>query len=190
MTPPALERVVKVCLAKDPDDRLQTAHDVMQERAAPNRLRRYRREEMLSSAWGSTPVSVECPRCRSASPATGSFCGALGSAADVDFVSFVLPADAKKIGFGAAYSMQGLAIELTPDERAEMLALLDVAKADLDREFAPQAYNIGINDGPAAGQTVPHLHIHLIPRYDGDRPDPRGGVRWLFPDKADYWSRR
>jgi serine/threonine-protein kinase len=79
MTPPALERVVKVCLAKDPDDRLQTAHDVMQERAAPNRLRRYRREEMLSSAWGSTPVSVECPRCRSASPATGSFCGSCGA---------------------------------------------------------------------------------------------------------------
>ena len=84
----------------------------------------------------------------------------------------------------------GSFFELTPDERAEMLALLDVAKADLDREFAPQAYNIGINDGPAAGQTVAHLHIHLIPRFDGDRPDPRGGVRWIIPEKADYWSGR
>jgi diadenosine tetraphosphate (Ap4A) HIT family hydrolase len=42
----------------------------------------------------------------------------------------------------------------------------------------------------AAGQTVPHLHIHLIPRYSGDKQDPRGGVRWIIPDKADYWSKR
>ena len=68
--------------------------------------------------------------------------------------------------------------------------LLDDAKRDLDAEFAPAAYNIGINDGPAAGQTVPHLHIHLIPRYEGDCADPRGGVRWIVPDKADYWSAR
>ncbi|NCU86103.1 MAG: HIT family protein, partial [Betaproteobacteria bacterium] len=54
--------------------------------------------------------------------------------------------------------------------------------------FKPDGYNIGVNDGAAAGQTVPHMHIHLIPRYQGDQPDPRGGVRWIFPDKADYWS--
>lgn len=52
----------------------------------------------------------------------------------------------------------------------------------------PDGYNIGINDGAAAGQTVMHLHIHLIPRYVGDQPDPRGGVRWIFPDKAVYWK--
>jgi diadenosine tetraphosphate (Ap4A) HIT family hydrolase len=51
----------------------------------------------------------------------------------------------------------------------------------------PPAFNIGINDGAAAGQTVPHLHIHLIPRYAGDVEDPRGGVRWVIPDKAKYW---
>ena len=84
----------------------------------------------------------------------------------------------------------GSFFDLTPEERTDLLDLLDEAKRAIDAKFAPQAYNIGINDGPAAGQTVPHLHIHLIPRYDGDRPDPRGGVRWLFPDKADYWSRR
>jgi diadenosine tetraphosphate (Ap4A) HIT family hydrolase len=49
------------------------------------------------------------------------------------------------------------------------------------------AWNIGINDGPAAGQTVPHLHIHLIPRYAGDVEDPRGGVRWMVAGKARYW---
>ena len=52
----------------------------------------------------------------------------------------------------------------------------------------PDGFNIGINDGDAAGQTVMHLHIHLIPRYTGDQPDPRGGVRWIFPDKAAYWN--
>jgi diadenosine tetraphosphate (Ap4A) HIT family hydrolase len=80
--------------------------------------------------------------------------------------------------------------ELTTEERADLLALLDEAKADLDREFSPQGYNIGINDGTAAGQTIGHVHIHLIPRFAGDRPDPRGGVRWIFPEKADYWSGR
>lgn len=52
----------------------------------------------------------------------------------------------------------------------------------------PDGFNIGINDGVTAGQTVMHLHIHLIPRYVGDQPDPRGGVRWIFPEKAPYWK--
>ena len=68
------------------------------------------------------------------------------------------------------------------------MSLLATARDDLDREFRPAGYNIGINDGAAAGQTVPHLHIHLIPRYAGDRDDPRGGVRWVLPDKAAYWN--
>jgi diadenosine tetraphosphate (Ap4A) HIT family hydrolase len=84
----------------------------------------------------------------------------------------------------------GSFFETTPAERESLLLLLDRAKAELDRLYSPDAYNVGINDGPAAGQTVPHLHIHLIPRYNGDRPDPRGGVRWVIPDKADYWSKR
>ena len=78
--------------------------------------------------------------------------------------------------------------ELTGDERLAILELLDLAKAALDREYAPNAYNIGINDGAAAGQTVMHVHVHLIPRYEGDADDPRGGVRWIFPRKAAYWT--
>jgi len=70
-----------------------------------------------------------------------------------------------------------------------LLALLTSAKMQLDLEHGASGYNIGINDGPAAGQTVPHLHIHLIPRYPGDRVDPRGGVRWIIPEKADCWRR-
>jgi diadenosine tetraphosphate (Ap4A) HIT family hydrolase len=71
-----------------------------------------------------------------------------------------------------------------------MFALLDKAASGLIEEFRPAGYNIGINDGPAAGQTVPHLHIHLIPRYQGDVADPRGGVRWIIPKEADYWSKK
>ena len=78
--------------------------------------------------------------------------------------------------------------EVTDAERADLMSLLAAARDDLDREFRPAGYNIGINDGAAAGQTVPHLHIHLIPRYAGDRDDPRGGVRWVLPDKAAYWN--
>jgi diadenosine tetraphosphate (Ap4A) HIT family hydrolase len=80
--------------------------------------------------------------------------------------------------------------DLADAERQDLLVLLDLARSELDREFAPAAFNIGINDGPAAGQTVPHLHIHLIPRYWEDGVDPRGGVRWVVPEKADYWSKK
>lgn len=84
----------------------------------------------------------------------------------------------------------GSFFELSDDERKSLLGLLTDAKQVLDQELHPQGFNIGINDGAAAGQTVPHLHIHLIPRFSGDRPDPRGGVRWIIPEKADYWSKR
>lgn len=78
--------------------------------------------------------------------------------------------------------------DMTETERSSIFNLLTIAKNNLDQEFGPDAYNIGINDGQNAGQTVPHLHIHLIPRYKGDTEDPRGGIRWIMPDKADYWS--
>jgi diadenosine tetraphosphate (Ap4A) HIT family hydrolase len=79
--------------------------------------------------------------------------------------------------------------EITDAERNDLMSLLAAARDDLEREFQPASYNVGINDGPAAGQTVPHLHIHLIPRYDGDADDPRGGVRWVIPGKAAYWAK-
>ena len=79
--------------------------------------------------------------------------------------------------------------ETTEAERQEMLRLLDETKALLDLEHKPDGYNIGINDGMAAGQTVMHLHIHLIPRYMGDVPDQRGGVRWVLPEQAAYWKK-
>lgn len=77
----------------------------------------------------------------------------------------------------------------TIQERSAIIALLDAARERLVKEYKPDGFNIGINDGVAAGQTVMHMHIHLIPRYTGDTPDPRGGVRWIFPDKAAYWHK-
>ena len=77
--------------------------------------------------------------------------------------------------------------DTSPEERTALMALLDQTKKDLDREFSPDDYNVGINDGPLAGQSIAHLHIHLIPRYKGDKDDPRGGVRWILPEQAKYW---
>ncbi|WP_237133109.1 HIT family protein [Pseudohongiella sp. O18] len=78
--------------------------------------------------------------------------------------------------------------DLSQDERDDLWDLVEQAKAILDKTFSPDSYNVGFNDGPAAGQTIGHCHIHLIPRYVGDVADPRGGLRWIMPHKADYWS--
>lgn len=82
----------------------------------------------------------------------------------------------------------GSFFDATSEERAAMMALLDEARAAVQEAFSPDGFNIGVNDGQAAGQTVPHLHIHLIPRRSGDVPDPRGGVRWVISPRAAYWS--
>jgi diadenosine tetraphosphate (Ap4A) HIT family hydrolase len=78
--------------------------------------------------------------------------------------------------------------DATGAEHEEILRLADAARRLVIERHAPDAFNLGINDGPAAGQTVPHLHLHLIPRYAGDVRDPRGGVRWIIPDRAVYWK--
>ena len=70
---------------------------------------------------------------------------------------------------------------------ASLWQAVDKVRDLLQQKYNPDGFNIGVNDGPAAGQTIPHGHIHVIPRYKGDIPDPRGGVRWVFPEKARYW---
>jgi diadenosine tetraphosphate (Ap4A) HIT family hydrolase len=74
----------------------------------------------------------------------------------------------------------------TATERQAMLKLVEEAKLLLDETFSPAGYNIGVNVGEAAGQTIMHAHIHVIPRYRGDTPNPRGGVRGVIPGKQSY----
>lgn len=80
--------------------------------------------------------------------------------------------------------------DASAEEKKAILDLVDTVKGRLDEEFQPQGYNVGFNAGAAAGQTVNHLHVHVIPRFVGDVPDPRGGVRWVLPEKAAYWTRK
>lgn len=77
---------------------------------------------------------------------------------------------------------------LTPAEQAATWALLAPTRQYVERDGRPDGYNIGVNVGEAAGQTVAHAHVHLIPRYRGDVADPRGGVRWVLPARAPYWQ--
>lgn len=81
--------------------------------------------------------------------------------------------------------------EATPEELANLMEALPIVRAHvLEAHPDIAGFNIGINDGRAAGQTVDHLHIHLIPRYAGDQPDPTGGVRHVIPEKANYLRAR
>ena len=72
------------------------------------------------------------------------------------------------------------------DEVKELWDTVKIAKKLVEKEHQPDSYNIGINVSKAAGQSVPHAHIHLIPRYEGDVPDPRGGVRSVIPQNRTY----
>ena len=76
--------------------------------------------------------------------------------------------------------------DATDEEQAALLALVREAKTRLDEQFHPDGYNVGVNVGTAAGQTVMHLHVHVIPRYAGDVADPRGGVRGAIPERRVY----
>jgi diadenosine tetraphosphate (Ap4A) HIT family hydrolase len=76
--------------------------------------------------------------------------------------------------------------ETTDEERRDVLALADEARALLLRDRQPDGFNLGVNVGRAAGQTIFHVHLHLIPRYEGDVTEPRGGVRGVIPAKQNY----
>lgn len=80
--------------------------------------------------------------------------------------------------------------ELTDDEHHELFAVAREILTAPDDANRRDGWNLGVNVGPAAGQTVMHVHLHLIPRRVGDVEDPRGGIRWVIPERADYWTRR
>lgn len=75
-------------------------------------------------------------------------------------------------------------------EKAALWELVSVVKSHIESRLPPDGYNLGMNVGEAAGQTVGHVHLHVIPRYRGDVPDARGGVRWIIPERARYWEGR
>ena len=76
--------------------------------------------------------------------------------------------------------------EATPGERADIFDLVDVVRSKIDELHKPDGFNVGFNAGSAAGQTVDHLHIHVIPRFAGDVPDPRGGIRNVIVARGNY----
>ncbi|HUK04298.1 MAG TPA: HIT family protein [Burkholderiales bacterium] len=73
--------------------------------------------------------------------------------------------------------------EMTADEQAAVLELLTAAQRTIQAEHRPDGYNIGVNVGKAAGQSRMHVHVHLIPRFSGDVPDPSGGIRCVLAGK-------
>ncbi len=78
--------------------------------------------------------------------------------------------------------------DLDSETQAALWELVGEVRNRLKEMYQPDAFNIGLNDGEVAGQTVMHAHIHVIPRWKGDVADPRGGVRWIIPEKARYWG--
>lgn len=79
--------------------------------------------------------------------------------------------------------------DLSSDERSACWDMVSEVKDILEKEYHPNGYNIGVNIHETAGQTVPHVHIHLIPRYTGDMKNPEGGVRGAIPEKRLYRKR-
>lgn len=77
---------------------------------------------------------------------------------------------------------------LTTEEHDAIWRLTAQLARELRERLSPDGFNVGVNVGTAAGQTVAHVHLHLIPRYAGDVEDPRGGIRWIIPAKAPYWE--
>ena len=75
---------------------------------------------------------------------------------------------------------------LTQNEKEELISLIEKAKEIIERNHAPDGYNIGMNCGETAGQTVMHFHCHVIPRYIGDMDNPRGGIRHCIEGKGYY----
>lgn len=76
--------------------------------------------------------------------------------------------------------------DLRPEEVSACMELITEERKLLDQAFSPDGYNIGVNVGPAAGQSIHHVHIHIIPRYKGDVENPQGGVRHVIPRNAHY----
>ena len=78
--------------------------------------------------------------------------------------------------------------KLSESEQINIWQLVAQVRDILAAELSPDGFNVGLNDSEAAGQTVQHVHVHVIPRWKGDVEDPRGGIRWVIPHSAPYWD--
>ena len=76
--------------------------------------------------------------------------------------------------------------DITNEEQIAIIDLLNKCKEYIDKKYHPDGYNVGLNCGESAGQSVMHVHMHLIPRYKGDVENPRGGIRWVIPNRKNY----
>jgi diadenosine tetraphosphate (Ap4A) HIT family hydrolase len=79
-------------------------------------------------------------------------------------------------------------LSVTAEESAELWSFAIELCRQITADFAADALTVAVNAGAAAGQTVAHVHLHIVPRHGGDVPDPRGGIRWVLPDHAAYWE--
>jgi diadenosine tetraphosphate (Ap4A) HIT family hydrolase len=112
----------------------------------------------------------------------------------------VIEANAQAVAFADAYPVAAghtlvvprrhvvSVFDLAAEEYAALWALVAQVRARLAASAGADAFTIGVNDGVAAGQTVGHAHVHVIPRRAGDVGDPRGGVRRVLPERAGYWE--
>lgn len=79
-------------------------------------------------------------------------------------------------------------LALSPEECGAIVRMAQDIRAQIAEQLHPDGFNLGANVRTAGGQTIDHAHLHLIPRYLGDVPEPKGGIRWLIPERARYWA--
>jgi diadenosine tetraphosphate (Ap4A) HIT family hydrolase len=125
-------------------------------------------------------VPIDCPFCRSDRKAV----------IETEFALAVLDGYPVAEGHTLVIPRRHVAslFDLPEEEQAAIWRLVADVRRRLADQYRPDGFNIGLNDGQAAGQTVMHAHVHVTPRRRGDVADPKGGVRWVVPDKAAYWG--
>lgn len=83
---------------------------------------------------------------------------------------------------------EGDFLALDWDTQKAIYELVPEVRKIIEEKNQPQGFNLGVNVGQTAGQTIAHAHFHVIPRYEGDVSEPKGGIRWIIPKKAKYWK--
>ena len=141
---------------------------------------RERREAVAGSTRGADP-QADCP-----------FCDVPGESVVAESRHAVAIRDRYPVSRGHTLVVPKAHAETLFAQSAEIQAdvwrLVARVRDELQSGSNPDGFNVGLNDGQAGGQTVQHAHVHVIPRFDGDMADPRGGIRWVLPEHAAYWD--